>query len=272
MNARFIASTRLTVPTSPDSTTHADNAVLGIAPKKALKARMASKRRNVRPSKTTKGKKVPPQKSAASAHCLLLELPPELRNEIYQYAAPTPAGFGIGESKLHSHACGLVLTCRQIRREALPVFKHYIKTEHLAFNARVHDYEVDSLTSFLEKLEPLQDASEQRSLALTLCFTRRHTTTQPPGIRSLQEWLKYCSTTRVVRDMVRTYDAQFDQAEARVLVKICYVLHGIRELVPTLSGMPRGDCALIEAAVAEGLERTEEQTRKDEVKALDDLW
>ncbi|KAK5171096.1 uncharacterized protein LTR77_004240 [Saxophila tyrrhenica] len=96
---------------------------------------------------TTTAVLTPPQ-VPVSTHCPLLELPPELRNSIWEYAvteqAKLPLDGGIPELPL-------LLACKQIREEAWPIF--YLQNK---FTVRDTDYNSDIYTHTTKRSRELK--------------------------------------------------------------------------------------------------------------------
>ncbi|KAK4546753.1 hypothetical protein LTR36_001485 [Oleoguttula mirabilis] len=89
--------------------------------------------------------------TAWNGNCRLLELPPELRNHIYELALPTVARWSAiekyTESDLPNHQPALTRVSRQIRAEALPLYYHNLTVELLVSS----DYDaLDDCEAWLE--------------------------------------------------------------------------------------------------------------------------
>ena len=83
--------------------------------------------------------------------CHLLELPPELRNQIYDHVATSTRTISVHEGALVPHA--LARTCKQIRSESIPVFESESIFYAHTIKARVIDLDFTNLTTFIEDYE-----------------------------------------------------------------------------------------------------------------------
>lgn len=144
----------------------------------------------------------------------LLDLPPELRNQIYeevvnlQYAA---GGVKINcRGQITDPLNSLGAVCRRTREEYSPVFKNHARQHVTSFLAQVDTFHFLPLESTLRKLfpsTPSELSNGKRTLVLQLDFidVRNDSNTE-----CLTQWLKSCKTGDLLAAFDRRYCVEFD--------------------------------------------------------------
>lgn len=117
--------------------------------------------------------------SSTDGRSLLLKLPPELRNTIYRFALVSDANIDIHFP--HFDESSLLMVCKQIRREASPIF--YLENN---FYLLVHNYDSTACLKWKEKIDVLVHRQEIPSALNYIGGSTR----SAPSWRNLQEWLR----------------------------------------------------------------------------------
>ena len=99
---------------------------------------------------------------------LLLDLPPELRNAVYDYVAGTVATIKVRKNKPEQHP--LAYTSRQIQNEFLPVFERDGPANASTIITEIADLDFRTLVIFLNKL-PLPAGEQRQTLSITITIS-----------------------------------------------------------------------------------------------------
>lgn len=135
-----------------------------------------------------------------------LDLPPELRNLIYELVAfqTTSVKIKPGRFVVRNHA--LLLVCLQTHQDYFSVLQHHITHQAIHFHAEVEDFNFEDVRTALKRLPPHED-NTQRKLSIKLAFGT-------PGeveIASLTRWLQFCENDNAItRTFKREYVPSFD--------------------------------------------------------------
>jgi hypothetical protein len=102
----------------------------------------------------------------------LFDLPPELRNNIYEYAFATTLQVKLQDGELLSNHA-LLGASRQLRSEALPVLRRYALLSAQKIYVVVNEFDFGELIRFLGSLndEQRNAINQNHSLRLTLTLT-----------------------------------------------------------------------------------------------------
>jgi len=109
----------------------------------------------------------------------ILDLPPELRNNIYEYVAHSPTEARIRNRRFVQHP--LACTSRQLQLEFGPVFQE-AATHAETVTAVVTDFDFNALGPWLTNFE------QQRALSITLTLAAPHI----EDMAQLDHWMQLC--------------------------------------------------------------------------------
>ncbi|KAK5112075.1 hypothetical protein LTR85_011656 [Meristemomyces frigidus] len=144
----------------------------------------------------------------------LLDLPPELRNQVYE--AVTILEYAAEKVKINRR--GQIITpknnlsavCRQTEKESTLIFLDYAKHHVTSFVAEVEDFRLMPLDSRLKKLfshAPTDTLNGKRKLVLYLTF---EDACSEPSIEGLLQWLDPCVNSESLATFERKYYVEFD--------------------------------------------------------------
>jgi len=158
----------------------------------------------------------PPQ-PADSGTSPLLDLPPELRNMIYEFcicSADTPE---IADGRVINPAPELIRVSRQVRSEALAVFIKYGKKHAIDFRATVMNFDFSPVA---QALAYISSPTHERILNIDLVFNYHF---DQQDLEELAWWMKFCGRSQVMRRCKRVYAAVFTEERYVRTVAVMYM-------------------------------------------------
>lgn len=137
-----------------------------------------------------------------------VELPPEIRNHIYELVVGQRRFVRIKLSSFAPHnntkpfasASALMATCQQVHDEFTSVLVEYGLTTARALIAPVTDFDFNELETFIRRLTPsqtakLQAAANPKRIVAQMSISSTASTTLPRP--SLENWLNFCTTHNI---------------------------------------------------------------------------
>ncbi|KAK4546963.1 hypothetical protein LTR36_001695 [Oleoguttula mirabilis] len=144
----------------------------------------------------------------------LLNLPPELRNSIYEYVASGNERARFNEHGLVPHA--LAQTCHQICNEFESIYQHTTKSSMRTLRVRIVDFDFQPFIAYLTNGFP--NARSLQTIKFDIFLTE---TIVAEKVRGVKEWLEFCEEHS---DLRRIEDCdEEDECEWKPVIKTYYV-------------------------------------------------